>query len=235
MQWLDLPILFPEFEGPKRWVPLLQRHQELLDEAAPAVRVTSVSAAESIQRHYAESLEIWRIALAAAGSATGLVADVGSGGGFPGLVMACVTPASHFALIEPLQKRARLLESIAASLGLQNVEVLAQRAEDAGRGHLRDRCDVVTARAVSPLSELLEYTAPLARRGGLLVLPKGSAGADELAAASNALSILRCSPPRWERMRPKISETLSVLLVPRAGVSSKLYPRKPGTPAKIPL
>src|SRR5687768_4359610 len=123
MQWLDLPILFPEFEDPERWLPLLQRHQELLDDAAPAVRVTSVSAAESIQRHYAESLEIWRIALAAA-SAPALVADVGSGGGFPGLVMACVTAASHFALIEPLQKRARLLESIAASLGLQNVEVL---------------------------------------------------------------------------------------------------------------
>ena len=235
MQWIDLPILFPEFESPGRWLLLLQRHQELLDAAAPAVRVTSVSAAESIQRHYAESLEIWRIALAAAGSIPALVADVGTGGGFPGLVMACVSPQTRFALIEPLQKRARLLQSIAQSLELDNVAVLAQRAEDAGRGHLRDRCDVVTARAVSPLSELLEYTAPLARRGGLLALPKGSAGADELGRASAALSILRCTPPRWERMRPEISATLSVLLVEKAGATSKLYPRKPGIPGKTPL
>ena len=235
MEWDELPALFPGFEDPRRWLPLLQRHQELLNEAAPQTRVTTVSASESIQRHYAESLEIWRIALAEAAPEPGLVADVGSGGGFPGLVMACISPGTRFALIEPLQKRARLLVAISDSLGLENVEVLPQRAEDAGRGHLRDRCDIVTARAVSPLAELLEYTAPLARRGGLLILPKGSAGPEELLAASKALSILRCSPPAWQPMRPEISSTLTVLLVPKTGATSKLYPRRPGTPGKTPL
>jgi 16S rRNA (guanine527-N7)-methyltransferase len=124
--WDDLPALFPEFARPERWLPLLRLHWELIQAAAPRVSVTTVSTQDAARRHYAESLELLRIAELTAWE--GNIADVGSGGGFPGLVIACLLPEVKVELIEPLQKRARLLEDLAAELGLSNVQVRAMRA-----------------------------------------------------------------------------------------------------------
>ncbi|MEO9254904.1 MAG: 16S rRNA (guanine(527)-N(7))-methyltransferase RsmG, partial [Tepidiformaceae bacterium] len=154
-------------------MPLLQRHAVLIEEASPRIRVSSVSPEEAIRRHYAESLELLRI-MESSGPLPQL-ADVGSGGGYPGLVIAAVRPELEIVLIEPLQKRARLLTELATALDLRNVQVQAIRAEEAGRSALRDSCSVVAARAVANLSELLEYTAPLTADHGRIYLPKGSA------------------------------------------------------------
>jgi len=235
MDWSELPELFPGFDSPGRWLPLLQRHQELLSAADIHTRVTSVTPEEAVQRHFAESLETWRIALETVGGSGGLVADVGSGGGFPGLVMACVAPGVRFELVEPLKKRARLLEAIAEELGLGNVGVHALRAEEAGRGPLRDRADLVTARAVAKLSELLEYTAPLCATGGQLVLPKGSAFEDELAGAGTAMRELRV---RWRAtapMRGEISGAVRLAVFSKEAATPKGYPRQPGVPGRRPL
>lgn len=235
LEWDELPPLFPGLQAPSRWLPLLQRHQALVSEAAPHTRVTTVAPPDAVQRQYAESLELLSVAMDAYGALPSRIADVGSGGGFPGLVMACVLPGTQFALVEPLRKRARLLEDTAAALGLENVSVYAQRAEEAGRGPLRDACDMVTARAVAALPELLEYTAPLARPGGLIALPKGSQGEFELAAAERAIALLACSNPRWCPMRNAVSEHVRVLLIDRSGPTVERYPRRPGLPGKRPL
>lgn len=235
MEWDELPALFPGFEGPSRWLPLLRRHHELLAEAAAHTRVTAVAAEDAVQRHYAESLEILRIAAEELQHAPARAADVGSGGGFPGMVMACVWPDTFVALSEPLQKRARLLDAWAEQLGLANVEVSGQRAEEAGRGALRDACDLVTARAVTALPALLEYTAPLAAPGALLALPKGSGGATELEQAAAALRELACSEPRSVGMRSVISTTVSVIVVEKIAATPLKYPRRAGTPERKPL
>jgi len=140
-----------------------------------------------------------------------------------------------FALVEPLRKRARLLESMAAELGLANVSVHAQRAEEAGRGPLRGSAELVTARAVAPLRELLEYTAPFCAAHGRVVLPKGSALDDELAAADKALSELALAAREVVPMRPEVSETLRVAVFERCGEFPQRYPRRPGLAAKRPL
>lgn len=235
LEWAELPELFPKFERPGEWLPLLQRHHELLLAEAPRTRVTAVSPEDGVQRHYAESLEILRIALEAAARTPAVAGDVGSGGGFPGLVAACVFRETRFALIEPLQKRARLLARAAEAMELGNVEVHPVRAESAGRGAFRDACDLVMARAVASLSELVEYTAPLTKPGGLLVLPKGSKGDAELAAAGHALDELRCGENRWVSMRPEVSVSLRVFLAEKAGVTPTAYPRREGLPGKRPL
>lgn len=236
LAWNDLPALFPGLPGAARWLPLLRQHAALVEAAAPAVRVTAVPAAEAVRRQYAESLELWRIALEhAPGPGPGPVVDVGSGGGYPGLVIAAVAPGTHVHLVEPLQKRARLLETMAATLGLQNVTIHAQRAEEAGRGPLRDGAAVVTARAVAALPVLLEYTAPLARPGGLLALAKGSSLAGELAAAAGALEALACGAAITVPMRPAVNGLAAVLLIPKLAATPAAYPRRAGVAAKRPL
>ncbi len=235
MEWDDLPGLFPLLPAPERWVPLLQRHAALIEAAAEHTRVTSVAPEDAIQRHYAESLETWRIALDSVACAPRVVVDVGSGGGFPGLVMACVAPDTRFELVEPLQKRARMLSELADALALANVGVHPLRAEEAGRGPLRHEADLVIARAVAGLSELLEYTAPFAAAGARICLPKGSAWSEELAASEPAQRQLGASFLERIPMRPEISGLVSVLAFQQMQPVPDRYPRRPGVPRKRPL
>lgn len=230
LDWLDLPGLFPNFPDSGRWLPLLQSHAALIEEAATHTRVTSVEPGQVVQRHYAESLELLRIALESAPEPETIV-DVGSGGGYPGLVLAIIRPGSLVHLVEPLQKRARLLEELARELGLSNVRVHALRAEEAGRGPLRDSATLVTARAVAALRELLEYTAPLAATGGWLAFPKGSSHPEELAAAVAAMNELGCEHRETVPMRPEISSSVAVLTFEKSAPTPARYPRRPGMPA----
>ena len=119
------------------------------------------------------------------------VADVGSGAGLPGLVLAAARPDLKIALIEPMQRRTDWLADEQDRLGLTNVEVVRARAED-----VAERYDVVTARAVGPLRTLLPQTARLAVAGGELVLMKGANVDDELAAAGSAVRRLRLQDVR---------------------------------------
>lgn len=234
LSWEDLPGLFPSFANPERWLPLLQRHATLVEQAAKHTRVTSVTGANVVRRQYAESLELLRITRCFT-DACDPYADVGTGGGYPGLVVAILIPAAPVTLVEPLQKRARLLETMAAELELVNVRVLAERAEDAGRGALRGSCALVTARAVAELRELLEYTAPLARTGGWLALPKGSGAEAEVEEAARALGELNCVHRATVPMRPEVSDSGMVVMVEKVGPGLEKYPRRAGLPGKRPL
>lgn len=111
------------------------------------------------------------------------VADVGSGAGLPGIVLAICRPDLHVTLIEPLLRRTTFLSEVVEALDLGSVEVLRARAEEV-RG--RD-FDVVTARAVAPLEKLWSWSAPLLRPSGHLLALKGSSSADELRAADSVL------------------------------------------------
>lgn len=105
------------------------------------------------------------------------VADVGSGAGFPGIPMAILKPATQFVLVEPMERRANwLADVVIPELGLQNVQVLRGRAEEAP---LRNY-DVVTARAVSALPKLLGMLVPLAVAGGQILALKGSKAQGEI-------------------------------------------------------
>ncbi|KQW05009.1 16S rRNA (guanine(527)-N(7))-methyltransferase RsmG [Leifsonia sp. Root4] len=114
----------------------------------------------------------------------GLVGDVGSGAGLPGLVLAIARPDVNFVLIEPMERRVAWLNDQVAELGLANVEVLRARAEETKR---EGTFDQVTARAVSALRTLIPLTAPLLRSGGELVLMKGAGAPGEITAAEKAI------------------------------------------------
>lgn len=114
----------------------------------------------------------------------GRVADIGSGAGLPGLVLAIARPDVEWILVEPMERRVQWLSEQVSELGLDNVEVMRSRAEDWDRGPVMD---AVTARAVSALRTLLPLTAPLVRDGGELVLLKGANAQNEIAAAEKQL------------------------------------------------
>jgi 16S rRNA (guanine527-N7)-methyltransferase len=114
------------------------------------------------------------------------VADIGSGAGLPGIVLAIVRPDLHVTLIEPLLRRTTFLSEAVSALSLPNVEVIRSRAEE-----VRDLSfDVVASRAVVPLPKLAEWCLPLCRPGGLMVAMKGSSAQDELTAAQAILDRL---------------------------------------------
>jgi len=114
----------------------------------------------------------------------GRVGDIGSGAGLPGLVLAIARPDVQFILIEPMERRVEWLLHETAELGLDNVEVVRVRAEDA---KFSPWLDQVTARAVSALSKLIPLTAPLVRSGGQLLFLKGASVGAEVDAAAKAI------------------------------------------------
>lgn len=120
----------------------------------------------------------------------GVVGDVGSGAGLPGIVLAIARPDVDFVLIEPMERRVEWLASETARLGLPNVTVVRARAEEA---RLERPLDQLTARAVSALGKLIPITAPLVRNGGELLFMKGERVEEELAGAGKAVRAARLS------------------------------------------
>ena len=115
---------------------------------------------------------------------TGLIVDVGSGAGLPGVVVAAMRPSSSIVLVEPMDRRVTWLHDVIARTGLSNVEVLRARAQDLD-GALE--ADAVTARAVAPLDKLYRWTAPLVRIGGSVIAMKGARASEELVAAAEVM------------------------------------------------
>jgi 16S rRNA (guanine527-N7)-methyltransferase len=127
------------------------------------------------------------------------VADVGSGAGLPGLVLAIARPDLRISLVEPLLRRATFLHEVVASLGLANVEVVRSRAEDLPAGWT---ADVVTARAVAPLDRLAGWCLPLVAPGGALLALKGERAEAELAEAEPDLRRLGATSWRVLELGP---------------------------------
>jgi len=128
-------------------------------------------------------------------SAGARVADIGSGAGLPGLVLAISRPDVRWVLIEPMERRVAWLQEQTDALELGNVDVVRGRGEEWKGGPV---FDAVTARAVSALRTLIPLTAPLLRSGGELVLLKGANASTEIDAAAKAIKKYRLSDVRVE-------------------------------------
>jgi 16S rRNA (guanine527-N7)-methyltransferase len=127
------------------------------------------------------------------------VVDIGSGAGFPGLVLASALPEAHIDLVESARRKCQFLERVVGELGLENVAVVCSRAEEWAAAGGRERYSLVVARAVGLLATLVEYAAPLLRVGGQLVAWKGRRDSDEERRGEAAASLLGMRPlgVRW--------------------------------------
>ncbi|MCK9487180.1 MAG: 16S rRNA (guanine(527)-N(7))-methyltransferase RsmG [Dehalococcoidia bacterium] len=226
-------------------VEAFEAYLGLVEEWNERAGLTSVSDRDEMQRrHFGESLALL-VALREAGvlpapMAEGdrtRIADLGPGGGFPGVPMRILEPALDLVLVESNQRRAEFLRHLVASLALDRVEVVTARAEEAGRDPaLREGFDLVVARALAPLAVLVEYGVPLLRRGGVLATPKGSRAAEELAEAAGALAALGAVALDLVPLSlPAGAPPQTVLVVRREGDLDERYPRRPGIPSKRPL
>lgn len=137
------------------------------------------------------------------------VADIGTGGGMPGLVLAIVRPDAYFVLIEPMERRCAWLTEQAERLELGNVEVKRGRAEEF---HGAFEVDQVTARAVTALKKLVPLAAPLVSDGGELLFLKGASVQKEIDAAEKTLRKHRVHDVLVEELgRGQLAETTRVL------------------------
>ncbi len=163
--------------------------------------------------------------------------DVGTGAGFPGMVLAILFQQHQVTLLEATGKKIKFLDHVIELLGLKNAQTLNARAEDAGQmsGH-RAKYDIVMARAVARLPALLEYMLPLAKVHGVCIAMKGVSAQDELADSRIALKTLGGQFDKIETvMLPTVEEAHYLVIIHKIAKTPSDYPRKPGIPTKKPL
>jgi 16S rRNA (guanine527-N7)-methyltransferase len=169
-------------------------------------------------------------------SSASRVADLGSGAGLPGLVLAASLPEARFDLIESSSRKCAFLTEAVARIGLENAAVVCERSEDWARGEGREAYDAVTARAVGRLVAVAELASPLLRDGGVLVAWKGARSAREEAELDRAAD--RLAMERLE-IRPVTpypgSRQRHIHLLRKNGPTPNGLPRRPGMAAKRPF
>ena len=197
----------------------------------PAAITTVRDPAEGVDAHVADSLAALDLP---AVRAARRVADLGSGGGFPGLALAIALPAAHVALVESVERKCAFLAGAVRELGLANAEVVHGRAEAWPEGI--GSHDLAVARALAPLPVLVEYAAPLLELGGALVAWKGRPDAAEEADGAAAAVALGMSAPEAIAVEPFAgARDRHLYLTSKVSPTPCRYPRRTGMARKRPI
>ncbi|HNX16146.1 MAG TPA: 16S rRNA (guanine(527)-N(7))-methyltransferase RsmG [Bacilli bacterium] len=152
------------------------------------------------------------------------VLDVGTGGGFPGLVLYILNPGMKLTLLDSTKKKIDYLDEYAAQNNF-NIEGVTARVEELAHRR-REEFDVVYARAVAPLNILLELTIPLLKIGGTLIAMKGPDWENEYIAAKSALKKLNCRLKKvYEETLPESNEQRAIISIVKDRISPIKYPR----------
>ena len=190
---------------------------------------------EAVDIHVADSLSGLEIPEVRAAR---WIADIGSGAGFPGLVLAIALPRARVDMIESASRKCAVIDRLTHAAGLDNeiVRALPMRAEERASWGGAEGYDVATARAVGPLAVLVEYAAPLLELGGVFVAWKGARDAAEEAAGSKAAaevglqseSVVEVQP--WPEARDR-----NLFVYRKVAPTPDRFPRRAGMAAKRPL
>jgi 16S rRNA (guanine527-N7)-methyltransferase len=210
----------------------LDRYLDLLLEVNQKMNLTRITdrAAAEVQ-HVADALTLLRFIP----SDTKTLADIGSGGGVPGIPLAIARADVQITLVESTRKKAAFLREVAASLSLSNVRVADTRAEDLARTEDRESYDVITARAVGALAWLAEWCLPLARKGGKVLAMKGARIHEELEPAQKPIRLLGGAEPVIHPVELPGVEHHVIVEIPKVGKTDKRYPRNPTATGGKPL
>ena len=208
----------------------LDRYAELLVEYNKKVNLTAITEPEGIEdRHFIDSL-----LLAAQPEVRGRVVDVGTGAGFPGIVLKLFRPEIGLTLMEPTGKRVDFLKYACAELGIE-AEFAKERAEEAARKRWRETFDTAVARAVADLPVLAEYCLPLVNVGGVFVAMKGSSAQDEAARGAGAVKKLGGEVAGTRAFTLPDSSARKLIFCTKISHTPPAYPRNGGKIAKAPL
>lgn len=163
------------------------------------------------------------------------IIDVGTGAGFPGLVLKIARPDIKLTLLDGLNKRLVFLNEVLSSLGL-NAETLHSRAEEAGKNpEYREKYDIACARAVAAMPTLCEYCMPFVKTGGCFVAMKGQNAVEEAAAAQNAVKILGGDKPIIICETLTGNEQRAFIITKKISQTPSKYPRHGGKISKSAL
>lgn len=163
-------------------------YHDLLIEWNEKINLTALTAPEDVAlKHFTDSLMLLRYSKIEKDTS---VIDVGTGAGFPGLVLKIARPDIRLTLLDSLQKRLTFLDAVCQALQLDDVELIHSRAEDGSRTELRDSFDIAVSRAVASMNTLCEYDMPYVKVGGRFIAMKGKDAEMELENAENAVTQL---------------------------------------------
>jgi 16S rRNA (guanine527-N7)-methyltransferase len=168
--------------------------------------------------------------------APGLVADVGTGAGVPGIPLAVARPGLRFDLIEATSRKCAFLSRVLAQIGLENARVRCARAEELAHADARETYGVVLARAVAPLATLVEYAAPMLGKGGRLIAWKGRPEPGEESGGAVAAAQIGLAPLPSQPVTPYAgSRNRALYLYQKVSPCPSGFPRRPGVALKKPL
>ncbi|MCD6356805.1 MAG: 16S rRNA (guanine(527)-N(7))-methyltransferase RsmG [Anaerolineaceae bacterium] len=210
-------------------------YEQLLLEWNTKINLTSITEPHNIHiKHFYDSITCMKV-IPSSGKYS--LIDVGTGAGFPGIPLKIVNPSIQLTLVESIGKKTNFCKTAVENLQLSNINIITARAESIGHELLfRETFDWAVARAVAPLSTLVEYLLPLVRIGGNALIQKGTAVEKELNQSLKAIWILG----------GEIKKTITITLPENMGgrrlihiiktrLTPEIFPRRPGIPKRKPL
>jgi 16S rRNA (guanine527-N7)-methyltransferase len=194
--------------------------------------ISRKNTAYEINKHIEDSLKIGEVL-----DLTGeKLVDIGSGAGFPGMIIAMACPQAKITLVESDRKKSQFLKEVSRELELTNVEVICARVEELGQdSRYRDSFSLCSSRAVASMNILLEYGLPLLCPGGRLLLWKGRNYQQEIDQAQNALAVMGGVVEDVYHYTLMEERDRALVIVRKEKTTSEKYPRRVGIPAKRPL
>lgn len=222
-------------ELPDGALELLNCYYEMLVDTNKVMNLTAITEySEVVIKHFADS--------AAIGCITDMngnidVIDVGTGAGFPGIVLKIVYPQLSVVLLDSLNKRVNFLKNVITELGLTDISAIHGRAEDIARNKdYREKFDLCVSRAVANMSSLSEYCLPFVKVGGRFIPYKADGCDEEVKTASKAVNILGGKIRKIESyVIPDTDICRKFVVIDKLRNTSAKYPRKAGLPTKEPL
>lgn len=201
----------------------LEIYYELLIEYNKVMNLTGITEKDQVYlKHFYDSLTIAKIIDI---TKEETLCDVGTGAGFPGMVLKIIFPNLKVTLVDSLNKRIEFLKVVKEKLKLTNIEIIHSRIEDYAKDN-REKFDIVTSRAVANLSILLEYAIPLVKVNKYFIAMKGNAK-EEIEEGKNAFKVLNSYIEKsLEFKLPIENSQRNLIKIKKISITNKKYPRK---------
>ncbi|MFU8692522.1 16S rRNA (guanine(527)-N(7))-methyltransferase RsmG [Rossellomorea sp. FS2] len=212
-----------------------EKYHELLVEWNEKMNLTAITDKEEVYlKHFYDSISA---AFYVDFNSITSLCDVGAGAGFPSIPIKICFSHLHVSIVDSLNKRITFLNHLADQLGLENTHFHHDRAETFGKNKdHRESYDMVTARAVARMSVLSELCLPLVKKGGYFVAMKAASVNDEMDKAKKAITTLGGKTEQVDSfLLPEENSERTIVQIKKVKDTPNKYPRKPGTPNKLPL
>ncbi len=212
---------------------MLDIYAEMLVDWNTRMNLTGITDSEGIMtRHFEDSLTMLSAVEIPNGAS---VIDIGTGAGFPGIVLKIARPDINLTLLDSLNKRIVFLNAVAEAIGIK-VNAVHLRAEDGGKNALhREKYDIACARAVANLRELAEYCLPYVKVGGKFISMKGPDVQDEVNSAKPGIGTLGGKINAVKELKISDESGRSIIIIDKVKNTPPQFPRNSGKISKKPL